>query len=243
MRLYEFLIQKLNRKTGKGWLAISLDDLRFRFGLLPTEYQAMKDFKKRVLDLAVNQINEHTDLSTSYTQQKQGRKIVGFQFDFKRKKPKTTAKKPSKSPKPQPQDELTPRDEQEQAIIAQNNAYADSIGATERHRHNLIKKALKEHREAQEQAEQAKKDQAEQARREAKQEQQRKQKILASFDDDFAKLQAQAQDFVCANKHMINSGIERVALNNGDYEKILNLWARKLQEPSERKLFNLKGFL
>ena len=243
MRLYEFFMQHLDKKTGKGWLEISLDELRFRLGLLPTEYTLMSNFKSRVLDYSIKEINQNTDLTTSYTQQKQGRKIVGFQFDFKRKKPKTTAKKPSKSPKPQPQDELTPRDEQEQAIIAQNNAYADSIGATERHRHNLIKKALKEHREAQEQAEQAKKDQAEQARREAKQEQQRKQKILASFDDDFAKLQAQAQDFVCANKHMINSGIERVALNNGDYEKILNLWARKLQEPSERKLFNLKGFL
>lgn len=243
MRLYEFFIQHLDKKTGKGWLEISLDELRFRLGLLPTEYEKMGNFKARILDYSINQINQNTDLSTSYTQQKQGRKIVGFQFDFERKKPKTTAKKSSKSPKPQAQDELTARDSQEQEIIAQNNAYADSIGATERHRHNLIKKALKEHREAQEQAEQAKKDQAEQARREAKQEQQRKQKILATFEADFAKLQAQAQDFVCANKHMINSGIERVALNNGDYEKILNLWARKLQEPSERKLFNLKGFL
>ena len=243
VRLYEIVIAwKNNGKTNQ----ISIQDLRDRLGLLDDEYQKMELFKRKVLDLAVNQINNKTAITLSYEQHKQGRKIVGFTFTIKHKahaKPKKSKKNADKDPKPQDQDELTPRDEQEQAIIAQNNAYADSIGATERHRHNLIKKALKEHREAQEQAEQAKKDQAEQARREAKQEQQRKQKILATFDDDFVKLQAQAQDFVCANKHMINSGIERVALNNGDYEKILNLWARKLQEPSERKLFNLKGFL
>ena len=247
MRLYEFLLQKLDRKKGNGWLDISLDELRFRLGLLPREYSLMSNFKKFVLDRAIKQINEHTDLTTSYTQKKQGRKIVGFHFDFECKKPKATAKKPSKS---QEQDELTPRDDQERQIIAENNAYAAQIGATERHRKNLVRKTLREHREAQEQAEQAKKDQAEQARQEAKQEQlakdkleQEKQKILATFDADFAKLQAQAQDFVCANKHMITSGIERVALNNSDYAKILNFWVKKLQDPNERKQFNLKGFL
>ena len=93
MRLYEFFMQHLDKKTGKGWLDISLDDLRFRFGLLPTEYQAMKDFKKRVLELSLKQINTKTDLSATYTQRKQGRVIVGFRFEFERKtnaKPKKT---------------------------------------------------------------------------------------------------------------------------------------------------------
>lgn len=247
MRLYEFLIQKLDKKTSKGWLDISLVDLRFRFGLLPNEYERMDNFKRKILDYSISEINKHTDLTVTYAQKKRGRMIVGFRFDFECKKPKATAKKPSKS---QEQDELTPRDDQERQIIAENNAYAAQIGATERHRKNLVRKTLREHREAQEQAEQAKKDQAEQARQEAKQEQlakdkleQEKQKILATFDADFAKLQAQAQDFVCANKHMITSGIERVALNNSDYAKILNFWVKKLQDPNERKQFNLKGFL
>ncbi|MDK4657351.1 RepB family plasmid replication initiator protein, partial [Kingella kingae] len=48
MRLYEFFMQYLDKQTGKGWLDISLEDLRFRFGLLPTEYERMSDFKKRV---------------------------------------------------------------------------------------------------------------------------------------------------------------------------------------------------
>lgn len=102
MRLYEFFMQHLDKKTGKGWLDISLDDLRFRFGLLPTEYKAMKDFKLRVLDLSVIQINENTDLSANYTQKKQGRKIVGFKFEFKKKantKPKKTKENTERDPK------------------------------------------------------------------------------------------------------------------------------------------------
>lgn len=239
MRLYEFLMQKLNRNTGKGWLEISLDELRFRFGLLQTEYALMSDFKKRVLDSSMKQINEHTDLTTSYTQKKQGRKIVGFRFDFEYKNKKSLKSKD----KSKEQDELTPRDSQEQEIIAQNNAYADSIGATERHRHNLIKKALKEHREPQEQAEQAKKDQAKKAQQAKDKLEQEKQQILATFDADFVKLQSQAKDFVIANKHMMTTGLERVYLQNDEYDKILKGWEKKLQDPKYRGRFIFKDFL
>lgn len=95
MRLYEFFVRHLDKKTGKGWLDISLDDLRFRLGLLPTEYALMSNFKKFVLDFAIKQINDHTDLSATYTQKKQGRKIVGFTFTFKAK---TKSKKTPKPP-------------------------------------------------------------------------------------------------------------------------------------------------
>lgn len=49
----------------------------------------MSDFKKRVLDLGIKQINDHTDITASYEQHKEGRRIVGFTFKFKAKaKPK-----------------------------------------------------------------------------------------------------------------------------------------------------------
>ena len=81
MRLYEFLIRY---KTSKK-LEITLEDLRFRFGLLGHEYSRMSDFKKDVLDLAVKQINEHTDITVKYEQHKKGRNITGFTFTFKYK--------------------------------------------------------------------------------------------------------------------------------------------------------------
>ena len=81
MRLYEFLIRF---KTSKK-LEISLEDLRFRFGLLEHEYQLMIDFKKRVLDLAVKQINDNTDITVKYEQHKKGRNVIGFTFIFRYK--------------------------------------------------------------------------------------------------------------------------------------------------------------
>ena len=85
MRLYECLIRFKASKT----LTITLDELRFRFGLLPNEYILMSNFKNRVLDLAVREINANTDITVSYDQHKQGRTITGFTFKFKTTKAKT----------------------------------------------------------------------------------------------------------------------------------------------------------
>ena len=87
IRLYESLIQY--RGTGK--LNISLTDLRLRLGVVDDEYYQMSMFKKRVLDLAVSQINEHTDITVKYEQVKTGRTIVSFKFSFKQKPSKATA--------------------------------------------------------------------------------------------------------------------------------------------------------
>jgi len=45
----------------------------------------MSDFKKRVLEPSIKQINEHTDITVSYEQHKKGRLISGFSFKFKQK--------------------------------------------------------------------------------------------------------------------------------------------------------------
>ena len=45
--------------------------------------------KKRVLDPAIKQINEHTDITVKVEQHKTGRSITGFSFKFK---PKQQAK-------------------------------------------------------------------------------------------------------------------------------------------------------
>ena len=83
VRLYEVLISW--RKTQKIDV-ISLEELRNRLGVGVNEYSRIEAFKRRVLDLAISQINKHTDITASYEQHKQGRKIVGFSFKFKFKK-------------------------------------------------------------------------------------------------------------------------------------------------------------
>ena len=84
IRLYELIIQW--RSVGKT-NPISLTELREKLGLVD-EYKRIEAFKRRVLDLAVKQINEHTDINVEYEQHKQGRVITGFTFRFKVKKDK-----------------------------------------------------------------------------------------------------------------------------------------------------------
>ena len=82
-RLYELLIQW--RSTEKTPI-INLEDFRAQLGIEENQYKLMSDFKKRVLDLAINDINEKTDIKVTYQQHKKGRSISGFSFTFKQKK-------------------------------------------------------------------------------------------------------------------------------------------------------------
>lgn len=91
LRLYELLMRWYDKRK----LEISLEELRSRLGLLPDEYKAMSNFKIRVLDSAVKEINEFTDIEVKYKQKKQGRTIIGFDFTFK---VKPTAKKAPQKP-------------------------------------------------------------------------------------------------------------------------------------------------
>lgn len=80
VRLYELLIQW--RSIGSTPV-FSMQIFREQLGLHPDEYLRIHHLKARVLDLAVNQINTHTDLTVRYEQHKSGRTITGFSFEFK----------------------------------------------------------------------------------------------------------------------------------------------------------------
>ena len=89
-RLYELLIAW--REVGKTPI-FELQQLRKNLGVEDDEYQRMHHFKSRVLETAITQINEHTDIKATYEQHKQGRTITGFSFKFKQKQqPKNEAK-------------------------------------------------------------------------------------------------------------------------------------------------------
>lgn len=83
VRLYEIL---MSWRGAQKTEVIELSELRNRLGVEDKEYRKMSDFKRRVLDLAANQINENTDIKIRYKQYKSGRKIIGFSFDFSFKK-------------------------------------------------------------------------------------------------------------------------------------------------------------
>lgn len=77
LRLYELLVQwRHSQKTP----IFDLEIFRGQLGLEDNEYRRMSDFKRRVLDAAVSEINDKTDLKISYEQEKRQSTIIGFKF-------------------------------------------------------------------------------------------------------------------------------------------------------------------
>lgn len=90
VRLYELLVQYLTA----GKRTFDIDELKAALGI-PGEYAAIKDFKLRVIDPAIKQINEHTDIKVKYEQKRTGRFITDLIFTIKSK----AEAKPPKSKK------------------------------------------------------------------------------------------------------------------------------------------------
>lgn len=87
VRLYELLVQW--KKAGKTRL-FEIETFRAQMGIEEHEYKVLADFKKRVLDVAIKEINDKTDLMVAYQQEKKGRTVIGFKFSVKAKNNDTT---------------------------------------------------------------------------------------------------------------------------------------------------------
>lgn len=92
VRLYELLVQW---KTAKQTPMFELEKFRDQLGVEVSEYKAMCDFKKRVLQVAINEINEKSDIKVSYEQVKKGRSIAGFKFKVVAKEQPNNVKRES----------------------------------------------------------------------------------------------------------------------------------------------------
>ena len=80
IRIYELLVQY--KTIGKR--EISIESIR-KMLELGTKYPLFSDFKKRVIDTAVDQINSNSPLNVRYEQKKTGRKVTHIIFSFKDK--------------------------------------------------------------------------------------------------------------------------------------------------------------
>lgn len=83
IRLYELIIQWRDNGVTQRY---KIDELRQKLGVEPEQYKTMSNFKAKVLDRAINQINKHTDITVKYEQHKTGRTITAMSFIFKQKK-------------------------------------------------------------------------------------------------------------------------------------------------------------
>lgn len=106
IRLYELLSQY----RGIGRREVFIDWLRSHFEI-EDNYPVISDFKKRVIDSAVTDINKNSDLNVhAPIYQKSGRKVTSVVFDFKEKQKAATKKinkaKAKQQVEPQPIDNV-----------------------------------------------------------------------------------------------------------------------------------------
>jgi plasmid replication initiation protein len=80
IRLYELVI---SWKSVGETPVFELSDLKQKLGLNIEDYPKMNNFKARILDVGINQINEHSNITVVAIQHKKGRIISGFSFAFK----------------------------------------------------------------------------------------------------------------------------------------------------------------
>jgi plasmid replication initiation protein len=89
VRMYELLAQHRDigtRTLNMAWLRETLQ-------IAPDEYKLTTNFIRKVIEVAVDQINKHSDLTVSYKSIKTSRAITDFAFKIKNKdrKPKRQA--------------------------------------------------------------------------------------------------------------------------------------------------------
>lgn len=119
IRLYELLAQY----KSIGNRSIELDKLK-DWLQISDKYQALRDFKKRVLNPAIDEINKKSDLLVEYEPIKRGRKIDGLSFTIKLKKDiKDTEKRVLKLPNKSSFGKYTKLDRQNPAMSSAE--YAD----------------------------------------------------------------------------------------------------------------------
>jgi len=87
-RIYEFLRQWLSF----GNKEFSIAELKDRLEL-DNEYDRIDNLKQRVIDPALEEINQYSDIWVKYTQRKSGRTITHLLFTFGKKKAEATIKK------------------------------------------------------------------------------------------------------------------------------------------------------
>ncbi|WP_084242363.1 replication initiation protein [Planomicrobium okeanokoites] len=79
IRLYELMKQWQHRSRWR----CSVEDLKLQLGITKGTYERYSHFKPRVLVKAVDEVNEKTDISISFKEIKEGKRIEAIEFSIK----------------------------------------------------------------------------------------------------------------------------------------------------------------
>lgn len=83
MALYEVLEDYVNIRER----SMTIDDFRTLMGIKPTQYKSISMLRRKVIDVAVRDVNENSDLCVEYDMSKEGTsKYQRIHFSFWRKK-------------------------------------------------------------------------------------------------------------------------------------------------------------
>ena len=233
-RIYQLMMQY----KSTGYVKITIDDLKFML-MLGLKYALFADFKKRVLDVAIDEINGKSPYNVQYELIKKGRKFVAIELKFAPKVKEKPLSEPTRDQKTiDIFDNLT---DQEHDIIAQKNVYADSIGATAEHRQNLIKQALKQHQDAIQAEQEAK--QRKKAERQAQKEHEKQQLELARKQYE----QILASDTLInayiannINPQKMRASLQKMRYEQGNFREVFRMEKYKFEQLHHLRYLNLK---
>jgi len=81
---YAYRLHDLIARWGDiGIKEIDLDEFRWMLGIEDSKYKRFNSFRERVLDVAINQINEHSQFDVKVCFRKRNRRVVALQFAFR----------------------------------------------------------------------------------------------------------------------------------------------------------------
>ena len=233
-RIYQLMMQY----KSTGYVKITIDDLKFML-MLGLKYALFADFKKRVLDVAIDEINGKSPYNVQYELIKKGRKFVAIELKFAPKVKEKPLSEPTRDQKTiDIFDNLT---DQEHDIIAQKNVYADSIGATAEHRQNLIKQALQQHQDAIQAEQEAK--ERKKAERQAQKEHEKQQLELARKQYE----QILASDTLInayiannINPQKMRASLQKMRYEQGNFREVFRMEKYKFEQLHHLRYLNLK---
>ena len=234
-RIYQLMMQY----KSTGYVKITIDDLKFML-MLGLKYALFADFKKRVLDVAIDEINEKSPYNVQYELIKKGRKFVAIELKFAPKVKEKPLSEPTRDQKTiDIFDNLT---DQEHDIIAQKQAYAQQKGITDPlHIQNLINQGIIAHRDAL------------QAEQEAKERKKAERQAQKAREKEQLELARQQYEKILASDTLINAyianninpqkmraSLQKMRYEQGNFRGVFELEKNKFEDLSYFKSLNLK---
>jgi plasmid replication initiation protein len=81
VRLYELIVQ--SRFTGRSTVLLPLDVIRFAMGIPDDQYPAYADFRKRVIEQAIKEVNRASDIHVlSFRPKRDGKRIAAIELTY-----------------------------------------------------------------------------------------------------------------------------------------------------------------